>query len=112
MNDRDPSAVDDAVDVAASVTGGQACLLRACRRIASLRHRLGAVPQDILDPIIAVESELDDVPDDADASRWEPGAFQRKLRERDEYLERVRPLLLRCFHELVEHLSSSPRGDC
>ena len=111
MNECDPCAVHAAADVAASVLAGQTSLLRACRRIASLRHRLGAVPQDILDPILAVESELDDIPDDASALRWETRALQNKLREGDEYLERVRPLLVQCFYELLEHLRSSPQGE-
>ncbi len=111
MSPRDQAAVAEAVGIATSVAEGRACLLRACRGIVRLRHRLGSVPQEILDPIVAVESELDDVPDEEDASQWESAAFQRKLRERDEYLVRVRPLLLRCFHELREYLESGTRTD-
>lgn len=111
MSERHQSAVADALEVAASVAVGSICLLRACRRLVALQHRLGPVPQDILDPIRAVESELDDVPEEVDAPRWESEAFEQKLRERDEYLERVRPLLLGCFRELREYLASGSRSD-
>ncbi|MCC6785998.1 MAG: hypothetical protein IT457_24345 [Planctomycetes bacterium] len=111
MSERQQSAVADALEVAASVAGGGACLLRACRRIVALQHCLGPVPQDILDPIRAVESELDDVPEEVDAPRWQSEAFEQKLLKRDDYLERVRPLLLECFRELREYLASGFRSD-
>jgi len=94
---------------AASVVAGAACLLWGCRRIVALQHELGAVPQDILDPIRAVESELDDIPDEVDAPRWEAEAFKKKLRERDDYLTRVRPGLIECFQKLSAHLESGPQ---
>lgn len=100
MTKRDQSAVHEATEVAASVTVGAASLLWACRKIVELQHRLGDIPDVILDPIRAVESELDDVPEEKDARRWEANAFDRMMRARDEYLERVRPTLLECFRAL------------
>ena len=89
------------------VARGDVCLLSACRTILSLRHRLGAVPLRILDPIGAVESELDDTPNESAAALWNPGALQAKLQEKEEYLERGHPILLRCFKELREHLATN-----
>lgn len=109
MSEFDQAAVDQALAIADDVANGQVCLLEACRRIVPLRHRLGAIPEELLDPIRVVESELDDVPNEAAASRWEPEALRQRLQERDEYLEQVRPLLLRSFSGLRSCLGSSSR---
>lgn len=85
-------------------------LLRACRAIVGLQHQLGDLPEDIFGPIRAVESELDEVPDERDAARWEADAFDRKMRERDEYIETVRPTLLYCFRQIRSILESSSGG--
>lgn len=109
MTNRDHFAVHEAAEVAASVILGEAALLWACRKVVGLQYRLGDVPADILDPIRAVESELDDIPDEIDAQRWESSAFDRMMRERDEYLERVRPMLIACFRALHAFLEPNSR---
>ena len=97
----------EAIDIASSVTTERTSLLRACRRIAELQHHLGSVPQAILLPIIVVASDLDNVPDEAQAALWEPEAFRSMLRERDAYLDQVDAELLSCFHELKTYLQSN-----
>lgn len=99
----------EVIQVATSVTEGGADLLWACRRIVGLQHLLTKVPESILDPIRAVESELDGFPDETDTLHWGSNALEQLRRERDEYLERVRPTLLECFQALQTFLSSRVR---
>ncbi len=68
------------------------------------------MPRELLDPIIVVDSELDDVPNERAARLWNSEALQEKLRERDLYLQDVREELLESFSALAKHLRSQDLG--
>ena len=99
------SVADDAIN-------GRTCILEACRAIVPIRLQIRAIPDEILDPIIAVESELDDVPDSDAMPLWEPEALAKKLRERDAYLKVMHDRIIACFRALVSfiHAQSPPRA--
>lgn len=106
LNKRSASNRDEARELATLAISGKVNLLRACRRIVAIQSGLGPVPSAILDPIRGVESELDDLPDEDVAALWEPGAFDQKRRERDQYIERVRPVLFAALGGLRELLTT------
>ena len=109
MNEDQLAARQELVDVVSSVPDAPADMLQACRKIVALRQRLGPIPIGLLDPIIAIESELEDVPGEASFVRWDPAALQRKMKKRDEYLARVQGILLASFRRLRQWLESGGR---
>ena len=104
MGDVESNRISEAESICRSAVAGSVCLLEACRGIVDRLAHLGFIDDALLDPIIAVESELGDVPGSAAYGLWEARALRRKLLERDEYLERVRPVLLDCFDKILAEL--------
>lgn len=107
MTGRDSEAIAQAIETCDEVSRCRMGLLSACRQIVRLRPRLDVIPGAILDPIIGAESELDDVPDEAQKDLWATEAFKEQLRRRDEYLAQVQPGLLESFRRLRDHLATA-----
>ncbi len=82
--------------IAASMIEGQVELLEGCREVVRIRGAL--VEPDLDDPdllvLVAVDSELDDVPTGLSRRQWEPAALTAKDVQRDDYLKAAAERLL------------------
>jgi hypothetical protein len=96
------SVREEIATVACGMVAGVVELLDGCRRIALLRGSLSE--PDISDPdllvVVAVESELDDVPLGATREQWSPDALAAKDKEKAEYLDAANQELLRACRAL------------
>lgn len=104
MNERAADPIRDVLDAIASAASGNSAMLRAVRTIFGLSRFLRSVPRDIINPILAVESETDHLPDESWAYRYDPRAFEEKIRERDAYFDRYREEVLRLLSYLRQYL--------
>jgi hypothetical protein len=88
--------------VASGMAAGDVEFLEGCRRIALLRGSLSE--PDISDPdllvLVAVESELDDVPLGPAREYWSPDALAAKDKEKADYLETAKQELIRACRAL------------
>ena len=83
---------------------GRLDLLDVCRVIVMNRHQAGLIDCDALDTVIAIESELDDVPTDAQRGLFGPAYFAEKQRQKSEYIEHVRTDLMSALRVLLSAL--------
>ncbi len=95
----------EALDVIDGGLRGEQDLLAVCRRLVELRRRLPNPDDEAMLTVVAVESELDDIPTAAQYSKWSKAALEEKLAEKDEYLGRARTSL----EAALESLSNSLR---
>ena len=102
----DVEAVRRVLEATHGDLAGPAALLAACRLVVRLRWDLGELPADLIDLLVVIESELDDVPDETVAKLWNREAVQQVWRERDEYLTRVWPEVVRCLRGIRAHLTA------
>lgn len=100
----DPQSVLKAMQIIAGGSAGSIPLHEACSRLVGIYHSLGDVPLDALDVIRAVDSELDGIPSEAQRKFWNPEAFEREVRKRDEYLARMKKQILASFLRLKAYL--------
>ena len=103
----DLEAVRQALEVTSADLEDPAELLAVCRRVVRLRHDLSELPSDLINPLIAIESDLDDVPDETVAKLWNREALQQAWRRRDEYLTGAGPLVAECLRGIREYLSEA-----
>jgi hypothetical protein len=90
--------------VAADMVAGRTDLLPGCRKIVDLRSRLAKA--DLTDPdimeIVAVESELDDIPTGPARAHWSPEALAEKDAQAAAYLDKSKPGILRACRSLSQ----------
>lgn len=88
--------------IAGAIANGTAAPLPACRTIVRLRGRLTPPSSD--DPdllyIVAIESELDDVPSPETRALWAPDAYDEKQRKAARFLQDIREELLQSCRSL------------
>ena len=89
---------------AAEAISGLRDLLSACRIIAQGRYAAGLQASEALEHIVAIESELDDIPGDDQRDTWSKAAYAEKQREKAAYLLRVRDVLLDSLVHISEEL--------
>jgi len=91
------------VDVASSMLDGPTDLLEGCRTIVKLRGNLSE--PDLYDPdllfLVAVESELDDVPVGAARQHWAPEALAEKDEKKSRYIASAREEIQRSCRALI-----------
>lgn len=90
---KEKSACAKAVKVIEAGLRGDQDLLAVCRELVRLRRNLPNSDGESMMTIVAVESELDDIPAPDQYGAWNESALNEKLAERDEYLGRVRESL-------------------
>lgn len=97
------SARKQIAEIASDILNGDADVMEGCRKIVFLRGSLDM--PETLDPdllvVVAIESELDDVPVGPARKQWAPEALADKDKEMFEYLEMVRPELLRACQSIA-----------
>ncbi len=102
-----PEAVRSALDTARVTLAGRYDTLEACIGVARLRDGLRDVPSEIMDVIIAVESELDGLPFGVDRINWEANTLKEKDAEADRYRVVISPTVLNALRSLVEVLEAT-----
>ena len=83
---------------------GEPDLLEICRHLVTLRPRIkidDAKFLEAFDTIVAVESELDDIPGGAEQPLWARGPLQSKLKEKKRYLKEVEKPLSEALRTLA-----------
>lgn len=100
-------ALSEAIEVIGSGLRREECLLSVCRRLVQLRWRLPNPHCDAMLTVVAVESELGDIPAPANYSSWNSQALALKLAEKDEYLDRVEVPLDAALRNLYSQLRNS-----
>ena len=103
MNDRHQLR-DHMSQVATEAISGQRDLLSACRIIAQGRYAAGLQASEALEHIVAIESELDDIPGDDQRDTWSEAAYDAKQREKDDYLALIRDALLESLQGVIDEL--------
>jgi hypothetical protein len=103
----DQSEADSVVSMCKAAIAGQIDLLLVCRRIVASQFDIGDIPDSILDTFSCVASELDVVPDERAAKRWQADALKTRLAEKDAYLDVMKPILLRSLGELLRLLEEA-----
>jgi hypothetical protein len=88
-----------------SILAGEIDTIEGCRRVIYAYRSLELAPTSGFLTVLAVESELDDVPSEGQRSLWEPRIFEAKQREKQAYLERVRPQLVTACESLLAQFS-------
>lgn len=94
--------------IAGQVSQGQTDLLEGCRAIVRLRGSLGdaaASDPDLL-VLVAVESELDDIPSDLSRWRLASEALKRKEAEKAEYIALVKGHVLDACQQIAARWGS------
>jgi hypothetical protein len=90
-------------DVASSMLDGPMDLLEGCRTIVRLRGNLS--DPDLYDPdllfLVAVESELDDVPVGTARQHWAPEALAEKDEKKSRYLATAQEEIQRSCRALI-----------
>ena len=90
--------------VATEAISGRRDLLSACRIIAQGRYAAGLQASEALEHIVAIESELDDIPGDDQRDTWSEAAYAAKQREKDDYLALIRDALLESLQYVIDEL--------
>jgi hypothetical protein len=83
---------------------GEYDLLLACRDLKDLREHLRGVPEDVIDILIAVESELDASPIGFERRNWSLDALKAQDVKTDRYREQVRNTVMEALRRLVSTL--------
>ena len=91
---------------ATEALSGERDLLSACRIIVQGRYAAGLQDSDALVHIVAIESELDDIPGEAVRHVWSPVAYAEKQRQKEAYLAREREGLLESLAHIRDALQS------
>jgi Protein of unknown function (DUF2489) len=89
--------------IAESMAGGTVDLLEGCRQVLALRTLLSdeSLTDEDLGVLIAVESELDDMPSDRERSRWAVQALAELDQKKVDYLREAGPELVRACRSLA-----------
>ena len=81
-------------------------LLSTCRLIANGRYAAALQETEALDEVVAIESELDDIPSVEQKSQFAPEVYAQKQQEKDEYLALVGESLLESLERLRQELQA------
>ena len=92
--------------LAAGISEGSVGLLEGIRNMAPLIRRLERKNEAYFLPILAIESETEDVPTGEARKLWEPLALRRKEAEVEVYLEKVREVVLDSCKKIREELGN------
>ena len=84
---------------------GEIELLEGCRQLVELAGRLDERDDEILAPIVAVESETDDLPLGDSRAHWSEQGLRRKDATVAAYLLEVRPVIMKAVELLVARYS-------
>src|SRR5207253_1186873 len=101
MNAERDRAMREVIETARAMQSGSMDLVRGCRLLCDLRHRIGASENDLFLPIIGFESETDDYPLGTDRTRYSPTTLERLDREVQAYVERAKPGVLAACKRIV-----------
>lgn len=100
----DPESSQRAREIARAALDGEHGLLLACRDLAALRPRLPCVPDDAFDALIAVASEVDDLPIGSERRHWATKVLKAKDADAKAYEERVGPAIRTALERLLTAL--------
>ena len=92
--------------VVTEAISGRRDLLSACRIIVQGRYDAGLQASEALGHIVAIESELDDIPGDDERDTWSDAAYAKKQCEKEEYLLLIRDALLGSLMHLRDELQA------
>lgn len=106
----DKSACTQAANVIEDGLRGDRDLLAVCRALVRLRRNLPNRDDESMMTVVAVESELDDIPDPDQYATWNESALKAKLAEKDEYLDRARQSLEAALRSILERLREELTG--
>jgi hypothetical protein len=95
---------DQAADIAHKALRGEYDLLLACRDITALRADLSAVPKQVMDVLVAISSEIDDLPVGPESEHWNADALQQKQGEADKYREDTAETITLAMKRLLQAL--------
>lgn len=93
--------------VARRMLDGDLDLIEGCRLLVHHLREVGIAREPDALTILGIESETDHLPIGDERARWHPAALAQKDRERDEYVDRVRPELMDACRSIVSRLSAS-----
>lgn len=91
--------------VARKILSGQLGILEGSRSLAQLSGRLQERNDDLFAAVLAVESETDELPLGPERSNWSEEALSRKDADAEDYVIRVRDVVLQTCEKLVEAYS-------
>ena len=93
-------------DIAHEMLSGKVGLVEGSRQLVQLFGRLDERDDELLAPIIALESETDDLPLGEVRLHWSEEALQRKDAAVADYLREVRAEILKTCEALVRRYSN------
>jgi hypothetical protein len=93
--------------VAEGMLSGKVGLVDGCRQLMKLSNRLDENSEGLFIPIVAVESETDDLPLGEARSVWSAEALARKDAEASTYLCQVREVVLEACEVLVKRYATA-----
>lgn len=105
MNDQRDQAKRKLIDTARAMQSGEMDLVRGCRLLCNLQHKIGASEDPLFLPIVGFESQTDDYPLDAVRDQYNPAVLERLDCELRDYVERAKPEVLAACKRIVESLS-------
>lgn len=95
------------LEVANSMLGGKIHLIEGCRKICSLRHKVGDADNQIFIPIRGVESETDHYPL-GDARKICDQDYLKKIdAEMEQYIAEVKNTILQSCKEIIKVYANS-----
>ena len=100
----DSGALARAIEIGRRTLAGDLDPLQACRDMAILRTHIPSVPREAIDAIIAVASEVDDLPLGVEREQWSEEALKAKDAEAAEYRARVGTVVRNAMKEIVDAL--------
>jgi len=101
ITDRD--AQSKIAGIADAMADGRVDLLEGCRQVIALRTLLSdkSLADDDLQVLVAVESEMEDMPSGFDRAQWAPNALAELDRQKGEYLREAGAELVRACRGLA-----------
>jgi hypothetical protein len=100
----DPASAERAREIARTALSGEHELLLACRQLADLASKLPCLPQDALDTVVAVASEVDDLPIGPERQHWDEEALKATDAQADVYREQVRGTVMDALRAVLSAL--------
>lgn len=98
--------------IADALAEGRIDPLEGCRQVVALRTLLSddSLADDDLQVLVAIESELDDMPSDFQRDQWAASPLAEMDRQKMSYLREVEPELFRACRGLAAKWGDSPRS--
>lgn len=98
-------AKEEIIKIANEIINDQKNLIERCRLITKLIYKAGMEDDRIFDPIIAIESETDDIPLGDVRKLWDKDALKEKDKEIKEYETRNEQLIIDTCRNIVNKYS-------